>query len=217
MPHPFRLTVTNERTGESSVVTGKIPDPDWELLLAFLAEAEHLRRTRLIAQGTSVKYEFSWDREKGQQHKATLPPEDDVSAFLHRLRPFVLERERFFLPKILNVLRRLIPNPQVQSIFDLQTQRFFGRDASGFTIMVGELALTSDDTVLKWLNAVEYHRDEDKQGELKTAAEAIPTESQRAIFLSAMIDKAKSILTVAGIVEGLRDRGGKQTVVDGKQ
>ena len=217
MPHSFRLTIKNERTGQSSVVAGEIPDVDWNLLLDFLNEVGHLRRTRLVAEGAKVNYEFSWDREKGQQHKATLPPENDVSAFLHRLRPFVLQRERYFLLKILNVLRRFLPDPQIRSVFDLETDRFFGRDASGFTITAGELALTSDDTVLKWLNAVEYHRDEDKQHELRAAAEAIPTESQRAIFLSAMIDKAKSILIVAGMVEDLRDRGGKQSVVEGKR
>src|SRR2546427_7540176 len=113
MPQPFRITIKNERTGESSVIAGEIPDNDWGVLLSFLEDAEQLRRTGFVTHGANVRYEFSWHHEKGQEHKATMPDEDSVSAFLHRMRPFVLQRERSFLPKILNVLRRFIANPQV--------------------------------------------------------------------------------------------------------
>ncbi|PYO42415.1 MAG: hypothetical protein DMD33_09470 [Gemmatimonadetes bacterium] len=78
------------------------------------------------------------------------------------------------------------------------------------TAGAADLDLTADDTVLKWLNAVEYHRDLDKQRELNAAADAIPSDAQRAIFLMAIMDKAMSVVTIADMVEGLRDRGGKE-------
>jgi hypothetical protein len=217
MPQPFRITVKNETTGESTVVAGQIPDADWELLLAFVQEVERLRRTAFLSQETAVRFELSWDHEKGQEHKTTMPDDDSISSFLHCIRPFVLQRERFFLPKILNTLRKNIVSPQTSRIFELQLDRFFGRTA-GFTMTAGsaDLDLTADDTVLKWLNAVEYHRDLDKQRELNAAAEAIPSDAQRAIFLMAMMDKAMSVITIADMVEGLRDRGGKETYADGK-
>lgn len=215
MPQPFNLTIRNNRTGETIALSGAFADADWQFLLQFLAETEYLSRTRMLAEQKDVDYELAWSQEKGQEHKYTLPPEDDVSAFLHRLRPFVLQQERFFLPKVLNLLRRALANKKVNSILDIQTDRFFGR-LSGFTITAGGLDLTSDDTVLKWLNALEYHRDEGKQVELRTAAEAIPAESQRAIFLTAMMDKAATILTVAGMVRAFRDRTGN-TVLPGKR
>jgi hypothetical protein len=219
MPQPFRITLKNETTGEANVIAGQISDPDWELLLAFLQEAERLRRTKFVNEGATVRYELSWDHKKGQEHKTTMPDEDTVSSFLHRMRPFVLQRERFFLPKILNALRRNIVAPQMSKIFELQLDRFFGRGTSGFTVTAGaaDLDLTSDDTVLKWLNAVEYHRDQDKQTDLETASLAVPSEAQRAIFLTAMMDKAKSILIIADLIEGLRDRSGKETYADGKR
>jgi hypothetical protein len=207
VPQPYSLTIKNNRTGETISLAGEFADADWLYLLDFLGEADRLRKTRMIAQGMEVDYEFSWNHETGQQHKATLPPEDDVAAFLHRLRPFVLQQEPFFLPKVMNLLRKTVDNKKFNSILNVQTDRFFGR-FKGLTIATDTLDLTSDDTVLKWLNALEYHRDADKQKELREAASAIPAESQRAIFLAAMVSKAGTVLTLAEMIGAFRDRSG---------
>jgi hypothetical protein len=53
---------------------------------------------------------------------------------------------------------------------------------------------------MKWLNAFEYHRDEDKRNEVEALHWPWPTEGSRALFLALMLDKAAAVSYVHWII-----------------
>jgi hypothetical protein len=81
-------------------------------------------------------------------------------------------------------------------------------------IQVGDVELTSEDALAKWLNALEYHRDADKRAELKQLFDSFPADAARAIFLTAMIEKAGCVLEMASIVAGIAASGAHEIIVD---
>jgi hypothetical protein len=60
---------------------------------------------------------------------------------------------------------------------------------------------------MNWLNAFEYHRDQDKRARLDWLLKRIPTDVSRAIFLMLLIDKAKAVLRISDIVETVLRKG----------
>jgi hypothetical protein len=114
-------------------------------------------------------------RGKGVQHKAALPPEADIAEFLHRMRPFVLEDERTSFKRVRGILWQRLNKPLFLKRL-AHLQELFSVCDLGFTITVGDIALTAPAAVKKWLNAFEYHRDAGKQAELRAMYEVFPDE-----------------------------------------
>ena len=60
------------------------------------------------------------------------------------------------------------------------------------------MVLNSDDTLMKWLNAYEYHRDEDKRRQLGELHEVWPIGFSKGMWGGMMIDKARAVVELAG-------------------
>src|ERR1700752_2059313 len=96
MPKTIHILFTNKTTSESSEFQGEIHDREWSVLLRFKQYAEEL--APVLREGIAVEYNFNLDREKGVSTNSTLPSEVQSRAFLHSMRPFVLqEEETYFL------------------------------------------------------------------------------------------------------------------------
>jgi hypothetical protein len=78
-------------------------------------------------------------------------------------------------------------------------------------VEVGGLSLTSDEAIDKWLNAFEYHQDEDKQAELRAMYEVFNEEAARVWFLHAMLERASAIGKMGAFIDGLKKREGTAT------
>jgi hypothetical protein len=61
------------------------------------------------------------------------------------------------------------------------------------TIASDETVLHSEDILMKWLNAYEYHRDRSKRAELDALHQVLPLEGSRAMFIYMMVDKLVAI------------------------
>ena len=66
-----------------------------------------------------------------------------------------------------------------------------------------EAVLNSEQVFQLWLNAYEYHRDEDKQARMEELHALLPFEWLRAMFLSMMIDRALAVLNIAAFIRFL--------------
>jgi hypothetical protein len=66
------------------------------------------------------------------------------------------------------------------------------------------VVLKSDETFLLWLNAFEYHKDEDKQNTVAELHALILFETLRAMFVS-MVDRAHASLGVADFIRFLSE------------
>jgi hypothetical protein len=183
----------------------EFPQNDWVTLSRFVECADELSGTRVRSAGGILEFKFSFTAEGQGEVQAKLPHPDDIAAFLHRMRPFVLQSEPTYLPSVCNILARRIAAPRIRSRLDRQKKIFQGeRMRSIIQINANAVRLNSDEVLMKWLNAFEYHRDEDKRKELEDLHWLWPTEHSRALFLYLMLDKADAVSYVRWLIGMLR-------------
>jgi len=159
---------------------------------------------------------FRGELGKPTNWEVSLPPEDDIAAFLLRMRPFILASEPTSFVKTRKTLRRYVTIPSARRYLDQLRDRYAG-NAMPFAITVGseagEMSLSTNEAILKWLNAFEYHQDEEKQAYLRSMYAVFPEHSARAIFLYALLERAAAIGKLGALIDGLSKREGRELEV----
>jgi hypothetical protein len=213
MPHQFKVTITEQRTGQSDQVSGEFPDEEWQPLEKFLECSYRLAKCRIAETQKDLKLHISGKVGEPTVFTAQLPPEDDIAVFLHRMRPFILDEEPTSFLKVRNILKRRLALPAARKYLDHLKDLYSGKDFP-MTIEVGTesgtLSLTSDEAIRKWLNASEYHQDSDKQAELQAMYRIFPKESAQVLFLSALLGRAAAIGRMGALIDNLAKREGIQ-------
>jgi hypothetical protein len=201
------LTLRVEGQAEIAV-RAVFDDDEWRWLNSFVQYAEELAATPVVQDGFSTSLKMKFTKENGLSIEAKAPPMDSVRLFLHKLRPLILQDERTSYYRISAILDRRFEEDTIRTLLRGHRRRFSSVRAQGlFTIHVSSTSpeagglpptiLNSDETLMKWLNAHEYHRDEDKQKELEELHRAFPADALRTIFVSLLIDKAQAIFDLA--------------------
>jgi len=208
MPHPFQITATHNQTGVIEAISGQFSDDDWQQLTAYFSAYERLSKCRLTTSREELNFSFKYDVGEPVKHSATLPPDDDIDAFLLRMRPFVLEREPTSFFRIRNILASYFTLPTVRRHLDALKDRYAGKFIE-FRIEVGQASLTAPQALDKWLNAFDYHQDTEKRAELEAMFAIFPEQSARALFLYAMLERAAAVEKVARLIEGVMKRDGE--------
>jgi hypothetical protein len=180
-------------------------EDEWPLLSRFLEFAIELSQTRVRTIGGMLQFKLTGRAEGPGEVEGTLPHPDDMAAFLHRMRPFVLQSEPTYVPRVCNIIARRIDEPRIRHRLDYQKKLFQGeRMRSMVQISSNDVLLNSEETLQKWLNAFEYHRDEDKRQELDTLHWLWPTDISRALFLALLLDKADAVDYVRWLIGTFR-------------
>lgn len=212
MPHKFRFTITEH--GQSDQLSGEFPDEDWQRLELFLDCSYRLARCRIAVTQKDLKLHVSAKIGEPTLFTAQLPPEDDVAAFLHCMRPFILEREPTNFLKVRNTLRRRLTLGAAQRYLDRLKDLYSGKD---FPVIIevgtdsGTLSLTSDEAITKWLNAAGaggYHQDADKGAELQAMYRIFPKESAQVLFLGVLLGRAAAIGRMGALIDNIAKREG---------
>ena len=212
-------------SGKTYEVPGSIPDSDWELLVRFRDESLRLKSCKWVVHGLQHNVKIKWNRTDGME--VVTPGRPDASAFaeaLHRLRPFILDREPLFYHKAAGVLCRSVDDGNFQGTMRRLADRFSGKDLSDqiklfsagidrSQIPPGQsldqmlrqfgssfLQLNSPKALDLWLNAFEFHRDQEKRDEFIRRSGGEPGELALAVFRSMMAGKAEAVLWLAGLV-----------------
>ena len=202
MSHPVKLTLIDENEDEHKI-EAELSEDEWDTLEAYLDYVEDLFSAKLARRGVSVSLRMDWDEETQElQVGADLPPEEDIIVLLHKLRPFILERESTHFMKVSSVLGKHLDNPYVRGMLKQARHLFDGRHLQSlFQVTANdEMLLNSDKALDLWLNAHEYHRDREYQENLKELTHMSTFDGARAIFLVLLIDKVKAIYMVASLV-----------------
>lgn len=207
MAHPFDIRVYAKAGGKVGRQEGFFSDAHWSVLMQFLDEAEDLCASPAVR--TRVGWSLRWTAGVGLEQFVTLPDRDQVDALLHRLRPFILEQETTYFGKVCSIVTQTITLPAYRHRIGTLRRLFFGDDYQAqVTISADDVVLNSDKMLRKWLNGFEYHRDPDKRTELNALATIISPESQRALYVSMLLDKVKAVRGLARGIHGLKVRGG---------
>jgi hypothetical protein len=178
----------------------EISGDHWRVLLAFRTFAQELCNTRLLAAPGRWDFGMSWsDGDDGVTfHARQMPDPDDFRAFLLLMRPFVLNNEPTFYPRVRNILCRHLHSTPFQEFLDEQLRIFQGKRCQSFTVVSDGVVLNSDETLMKWLNAYEYHRDHEKRQALEQLHDVWPLGFSKGMWGVMMLHKARAVVELAG-------------------
>lgn len=211
MPHHFNVTITDTKTEQTEQLSGDFPDPEWAQLLQYLDASFRLADCRFAETRSQLSLNVSWKQGEQVAFKAGLPPEDDIAAFLLRMRPFILQKEPTYFFKIRKILMQHIALPSARRYLDGLADRYTGKKIPMMievSSQAGTLSLTSDEAIKKWLNAFEYHQLPKERVELLAMYEVFPENSARVLFLYAMLERASAIGKMGALIDGLKQRDG---------
>ena len=211
MPRQLRMEVTLP-SGHKETIQGDVSDEDWDTLLGFRDEAQAMAQALQSCGELNATVQLKWDRDKGISATGRVPDLRDVYTLLHRLRPFVLQREPFEFNRAVNILKSALRHPLVERALRRYQEHFsFKEFQRQVRMTVNEVMVNSEELLQDWLNAHEYHRDRGKQERLAGLGEVLPPEMLHPLFVSMMITKADCVLAFSGLIDAI-ERGGGTTV-----
>jgi hypothetical protein len=204
--HTFTRHITQASTGSETTVAGWFPDNAWEVLCRFVEYANDLQSTSMVKDGLHVTATLQFRKPEGVSAQVTIPPSDAVCAFLHRMRPFVLQDEPTSFYKTCKLIGRYIRDISVRDTLEKLKLLYSGKDFHSQVRMDFHSLVNCEAALKKWLNAFEYHKDRSKQEEIQLLAPGLPLGYLKAIFLSMTLDMAKAVLGLSELVELLKDQ-----------
>lgn len=198
------LVANNNSRRESVLFT--IPDEEWGDLIQFLHHVNDLRTTRFVQEGRGGSIGLNWKKGEGLRVSGKQVEEEPVWAMLHKLRPFVLQNEKCFLPKILKALKLRLNHVAFRRHLDRL------RDGFSLKLMKQRMPLRgpgrpplSQQVVMDWLNSYQYHQDAEKRvAVLRDLGPFAESQEGTSTVLFALVDMVQSVLDTGALVETLQ-------------
>jgi hypothetical protein len=128
------------------------------------------------------------------------PSGEEIDALLHRLRPFILHGEPFSFNNVAALLKRRIAHPSIRCVCDEERARYDGIIwQKQLRINSGATVVNSDEVFKNWLNALEYHRDDERLPSMQALLETSVTGLVDWVMLRMLFEKVQAIAKVAEV------------------
>jgi len=200
--HKVSFRHTDQKSGMSVDHACAFSDNEWAQLHEFLGHVADLQATQFVGKGANVQLQFEWKAGQEPSWSAQMPPEDELLAFLHRLRPLILQEEPACFPKIRGLLGRKLKDTPIRPLLKWLLELYEGKEFQGLILMESNnYVMNCEKMLVTWLNAYEYHRDHDKQEILKSHIQIAPFEWSRGVFLNLLVEKTKAMQNLGALVE----------------
>ena len=208
-PHKTGICLRDKNSGETVEHIAEFTDDEWRQLHDFLSHVADLQSTQFVAKGSGVQLDFNWSEETGLSCSVKTPPKDEVLAFIHRLRPLILQKEAACFPRVRALLNRKLKDAPIEPFMRWLLDLYEGKEFQKLIVMQSnDRIMNSEEMLVIWLNAYEYHRDRKKQELLESHNKILPLEWSRGVFLNLLVEKTKAISHLGVLVElvlGKRD------------
>jgi hypothetical protein len=193
--------------GNTQKVVVALSDIEIDLLEMYCEQVASLFECRICREGQGVTLGLSWDQERGLSGVATIPQWDDVIVLLHKLRPLILQKEPASYRRISGLVARHLKGSPAMPLLAFLKGQYTGEQMQAVIQMYSNSVLVnSEETLFTWLNAHEYHRDEDKRRLLDELHQIIPLDWTKGVFLSLLLEKVRAIDTLSLVCELLLGR-----------
>jgi hypothetical protein len=178
---------------------------EWQRLLRFAQLADELRQTKLVAAPGALRWTQNVDNEGTVDFRVLeAPTPDEFRALLHLMRPFILSDEPTNFGRVRNILAKQLRDPDFQRYLEREAARFTGAIAGRIRFISDGVVLNSDETLRKWLNAYEYHRDHEKAQELEALHDGfMPMEMTRMHMIELVLDKTRAVLELLNAIRSI--------------
>jgi hypothetical protein len=204
--HKTSFEVTRADSGEKAPVTAEFSEEEVECLRAYCRYVEEVFAVKLVQDGIPCSVRLDYKEGVGTTVTSELPPDEDVVVLLHRLRPLILHNEHASFNKVTGILGGRIEEPLVRAALKTQHAIYDGRAMQRQVVVRStadgaEIVINSETALFKWLNAYEYHRDQDKKREIDRYHQLLPLDHSKAFFLMLLSDKIRAIASIASFAD----------------
>lgn len=203
MAQQYKLDLINDETGATVSISGEFTDGEVRTLNAYLECVDELWRTPFALKGDLGESHLNFDiRNKQVREKVLLPDWQDVKGFLHTFRPLILEDESTSFKNVARILGQHFEHEFFRNALKLQHKMYQGKNFESLVqIRANGVLLNSHKTLFNWLNAHEYHRDDEKADALEELHQLFSLEVSKTIFLRLLWDKAIACLNIASLIK----------------
>jgi hypothetical protein len=175
---------------------------DNDTLNAFLSSYSRLCNSKPVREGVPCKFKICFKAGEGTQIVAEHPDDDSLAVLLHRLRPFILNRERGSFERVMGIIARRIDEKTVRSILRFNHGLYKGQVARRqLEHKCNGTTINSEDVLQLWLNGHEYHGDSVKRDSLTALLGNQASTLEKGLWAWLLLDKLAAIHNLAGIVE----------------
>jgi hypothetical protein len=135
--------------------------------------------------------------------KLTCAPYEnaELHELLHVLRPVILQKEPASFQAVSGLLRKRFANRRFsESLKPIRNMFEHGELRSYMQITLGDRPFFDQSTLNLWLNAEQYHTDEEKAEAWADFERSLTTENARALLMAQLHSKVKALMHLAYIV-----------------
>lgn len=204
---PYRLILESKATGEQHIAEGRIPGVLWETLVAFREETDRLRECVWLKSNLKGSYALKYDDGVASVELKDPPADVEIAQVLHVLRPFLLQSERLYFPRVSGHLYEAIGDPGFRMILAYNRASFQSRIMRHtFRVTRNDLELNSEQAFDLWIDAFEYHRhgkDPSRRQRFIELNGGPPDDLGIAVFQDMLRDRILAILGLANFVQSL--------------
>jgi hypothetical protein len=200
MGKPFHLTLCIE--GQPDVIaSGAFADQEYKVLELYFMQSVELTESKPLKEGLPCNISVEYDAKKGLKVISKLPSKDDLSILLHRLRPFILQKEPASFIKVSSILSKYIADSRFRHFMRHQRELYNGSQAQRiFRVVSDSVIVNSENILYDWLNSHEYHRDPDKRAAIDGLFKRMPGELMQGLLVSMLVDKTRAVCNIASMV-----------------
>ena len=193
-----KLVIKEQATGNETQLSGTFSDEQTEILKAYYRYVEELSEVKVLKDGFPAKVQLQYEAGKGMAYSTQLPPDNDVWAFLHKIRPLVLNDEHASYNRTTGIIAKAFPHPNIRLLIKAARKVYDGRSfQQQIKIKTAGMVINSDEVLRHWWNATEYHRAQDEPKKVMNALDAVlPPKVSRAVFLMLLSDQALAVFDV---------------------
>ena len=195
------IHLKDKSTAVEEYATAEFEDNEVALFEDYLLNTERLLQSAIIREGMPGNLKINYSKATGLTCEINLPDEDNILAFLHRMRRFILNDERSSYNRVTGIIGRRFQSDGVRAFLKTQRKIYDGKAFQGMIeIHSNGTMINCEKTLADWLNAFEYHNDETKRAEIEKLHQIMPLEASRAVFLMLLTEKVKAIVAVADFI-----------------
>lgn len=213
MTIPYKLFIEASASSFAEVLEGEFSDAVGDLLVKFVTFADDLHSTECVRKGSVASMKLSLD-ELGMT--ISKSPETEIDQLLMALRPFILNNEPTYLPKVVNALCREVDDKRVRMATGDIRAKFLKKSGGDgpvrFMIIKGQetfdrfiasqdssgaVMLDSDDVLYCWLNGFKFHRNDEERRRMKDLCGGLSLDYAQVGMLLNLSCKVDAILQLA--------------------
>lgn len=173
---------------------------DEVILRMYLDEYERLRASSPMQNDIPCSLTFDFTPETGLTLTPHIPSADDLAILLHRLRPYLLAKEPYSFQKTSALLGRRLKHPSFRLLL-AHIHRLWKCDGvnSQMPIVINHDGLNTEEVLIQWLNATEYHRDAEKREAIARLRTQVPPELFDFAIVSLTLEKLQAVIACAKV------------------